>query len=148
MSGDRHGVPEITRRTGITSRGLRACVTVAGACTAARRVCTTVVRIGARECCVVAPESVDDVGDRQPHGREHLAARGVDEELLGNAERVERRAHTGFTQASRDGAADARLDEVLAKIAREGGRGGLTEEEHRILEEASRRARDRRSDRV
>ena len=37
----------------------------------------------------------------------------MDEELLGNAERVERRAHTGFTQASRDGAADARLDEVV-----------------------------------
>jgi membrane associated rhomboid family serine protease len=42
---------------------------------------------------------------------------------------------------------DARLDEVLAKIARE-GRGGLTEEENRILQEASRRARSRRSDRV
>ena len=42
---------------------------------------------------------------------------------------------------------DARLDEVLAKIARE-GRGGLTEEENRILQEASRRARNRRSDRI
>ena len=42
---------------------------------------------------------------------------------------------------------DARLDEVLAKIARE-GRGGLTEEDNHILQEASRRARDRRSDRV
>lgn len=42
---------------------------------------------------------------------------------------------------------DARLDEVLAKIARE-GRGGLTDEENHILQEASRRARDRRSDRV
>jgi membrane associated rhomboid family serine protease len=42
---------------------------------------------------------------------------------------------------------DARLDEVLAKIARE-GRGGLTEEELRVLQEASRRARIRRSDRV
>ena len=42
---------------------------------------------------------------------------------------------------------DARLDEVLAKIAREGGKSGLTEEEHHILLEASRRARDRRSDR-
>jgi hypothetical protein len=40
---------------------------------------------------------------------------------------------------------DARLDEILAKIARE-GRAGLTEEENRILQEASRRARDRRSD--
>jgi membrane associated rhomboid family serine protease len=42
---------------------------------------------------------------------------------------------------------DARLDEVLAKIARE-GRGGLTDEENRVLQEASRRARDRRSDRL
>jgi membrane associated rhomboid family serine protease len=42
---------------------------------------------------------------------------------------------------------DARLDEVLAKIARE-GRGGLTEEELRVLQEASRRARIRRSDRL
>jgi membrane associated rhomboid family serine protease len=41
---------------------------------------------------------------------------------------------------------DARLDEVLAKIARE-GRAGLTEEEFRVLQEASRRARIRRSDR-
>jgi membrane associated rhomboid family serine protease len=41
---------------------------------------------------------------------------------------------------------DARLDEVLAKIARE-GRGGLTEDELRVLQEASRRARIRRSDR-
>ncbi|MBV8610969.1 MAG: rhomboid family intramembrane serine protease [Singulisphaera sp.] len=41
---------------------------------------------------------------------------------------------------------DAKLDEVLAKIARE-GRSGLTEEENRVLEEASRRARNRRSDR-
>jgi membrane associated rhomboid family serine protease len=42
---------------------------------------------------------------------------------------------------------DARLDEVLAKIARE-GRSGLTEEEQRVLQEASRRARIRRSDRL
>jgi membrane associated rhomboid family serine protease len=41
---------------------------------------------------------------------------------------------------------DARLDEVLAKIARE-GRSGLTEEEKQVLQEASQRARDRRSDR-
>jgi len=41
---------------------------------------------------------------------------------------------------------DARLDEVLAKIARE-GRDGLNDEERRVLQEASRRARDRRSDR-
>ena len=41
---------------------------------------------------------------------------------------------------------DARLDEVLAKIARE-GKGGLTEEENRVLQEASLRARNRRSDR-
>lgn len=42
---------------------------------------------------------------------------------------------------------DAKLDEILAKIARE-GRSGLTEEENRILQEASRRARNRRSDRL
>jgi membrane associated rhomboid family serine protease len=42
---------------------------------------------------------------------------------------------------------EARLDEVLAKIGREGP-SGLTDEENRILQEASRRARDRRSDRV
>lgn len=41
---------------------------------------------------------------------------------------------------------DARLDEILAKIARE-GRASLTEEEQRVLQEASQRARDRRSDR-
>jgi membrane associated rhomboid family serine protease len=41
---------------------------------------------------------------------------------------------------------DARLDEVLAKIARE-GRGGLTEEENRVLQEASARARNRLGDR-
>jgi membrane associated rhomboid family serine protease len=41
---------------------------------------------------------------------------------------------------------DAKLDEVLAKIARE-GRSGLTEDENRVLQEASRRARNRRSDR-
>jgi membrane associated rhomboid family serine protease len=40
---------------------------------------------------------------------------------------------------------DARLDEVLAKIARE-GRSGLTEDDHRVLQEASRRARNKRSD--
>lgn len=44
-------------------------------------------------------------------------------------------------------ALEERLDEVLAKIARE-GREGLTEEENRILQEASRRARDRRSERI
>jgi membrane associated rhomboid family serine protease len=42
---------------------------------------------------------------------------------------------------------DARLDEVLAKIARE-GRSGLTEDDLRVLQEASRRARMRRSDRL
>jgi len=42
---------------------------------------------------------------------------------------------------------DAKLDEVLAKIAREGPQH-LTEEENRVLQEASRRARSRRSDRL
>lgn len=41
---------------------------------------------------------------------------------------------------------NAQLDEVLAKIARE-GRDGLTEAENRVLLEASRRARIKRSDR-
>jgi membrane associated rhomboid family serine protease len=41
---------------------------------------------------------------------------------------------------------EARLDEILAKIARE-GRASLTEEEHRVLQEASQRARAKRSDR-
>jgi membrane associated rhomboid family serine protease len=42
---------------------------------------------------------------------------------------------------------DARLDEILAKIARE-GRDSLNDEENRILQEASRRAQGRRSGRV
>ena len=42
---------------------------------------------------------------------------------------------------------DARLDEVLAKIARD-GRSSLTDDENRILQEASRRAQNRRSDRL
>jgi hypothetical protein len=42
---------------------------------------------------------------------------------------------------------EARLDELLVKIARE-GKASLTEEETRILEEASRRARSRRSERI
>ncbi|MGE3819543.1 MAG: rhomboid family intramembrane serine protease [Isosphaeraceae bacterium] len=42
---------------------------------------------------------------------------------------------------------DARLDEVLAKIARE-GRGNLSEEDQRVLQEASLRARNRRSERL
>lgn len=39
---------------------------------------------------------------------------------------------------------DAQLDEVLAKIARQGNRDGLTEEEKAVLEQASLRARRRR----
>ena len=42
---------------------------------------------------------------------------------------------------------DEKLDEILVKIARE-GRGSLSEEENRVLEEASRRARNRRSERI
>ncbi len=41
---------------------------------------------------------------------------------------------------------DARLDEILAKIARD-GRESLNDDDHRVLQEASRRARNRRSDR-
>jgi membrane associated rhomboid family serine protease len=43
---------------------------------------------------------------------------------------------------------DARVDEILAKIARDGNKEGLSDEEQRILQEASRRARIRRSDRI
>ena len=43
---------------------------------------------------------------------------------------------------------DARLDEVLRKINVQGSRDNLTDEEKSVLEEASRRARDRRADRV
>ncbi len=42
---------------------------------------------------------------------------------------------------------DEKLDEILIKIARE-GRGSLNEDENRVLEEASRRARNRRSERI
>ncbi len=42
---------------------------------------------------------------------------------------------------------DARFDEILAKIASQ-GRGSLTDEEKRICEEASRRARSKRSERI
>lgn len=42
---------------------------------------------------------------------------------------------------------DARLDEILAKIARE-GRDSLTDDEHRVLQEASRRAQNKRSERL
>ena len=42
---------------------------------------------------------------------------------------------------------DEKLDEILIKIARE-GRESLSEEDHRILDEASRRARNRRSERI
>jgi len=42
---------------------------------------------------------------------------------------------------------DEKLDEILVKIARE-GRASLNDEENRILEEASRRARNRRSERI
>ncbi len=42
---------------------------------------------------------------------------------------------------------DEIFDEILVKIARE-GRGSLSEDENRVLEEASRRARNRRSERI
>ena len=42
---------------------------------------------------------------------------------------------------------DEKLDEILIKIARE-GRASLNEEDNRILDEASRRARNRRSERI
>ena len=42
---------------------------------------------------------------------------------------------------------DEKLDEILVKIAQE-GRGSLSEDENRVLDEASRRARNRRSERI
>jgi membrane associated rhomboid family serine protease len=42
---------------------------------------------------------------------------------------------------------DEKLDQILVKIAQQ-GRSSLTEEENRILDEASRRARNRRSERI
>ena len=42
---------------------------------------------------------------------------------------------------------DEKLDEILVKIAQE-GRGALSEDENRVLDEASRRARNRRSERI
>lgn len=42
---------------------------------------------------------------------------------------------------------DEKLDEILVKIARD-GRASLNEEDNRILDEASRRARSRRSERI
>ncbi len=42
---------------------------------------------------------------------------------------------------------DEKLDEILVKIARD-GRASLNEEDNRILDEASRRARNRRSERI
>ena len=42
---------------------------------------------------------------------------------------------------------DERLDQILVKIA-QSGRGALSDDENRILEEASRRARNRRSERI
>ncbi len=42
---------------------------------------------------------------------------------------------------------DEKFDEILVKIARE-GRGSLSEEENHILDEASRRARNRRGERI
>jgi membrane associated rhomboid family serine protease len=42
---------------------------------------------------------------------------------------------------------DEKVDEILVKIARE-GRGSLSEDDNRLLEEASRRAKNRRSERI
>ncbi len=42
---------------------------------------------------------------------------------------------------------DEKLDEILIKIARD-GRDSLNDEDNRILDEASRRARNRRSERI
>jgi membrane associated rhomboid family serine protease len=82
---------------------------------------------------VVRPEPRDPVAPRPaPAGRSTVSGAGP---------------HPAPVPAEPPERFDERLDEVLAKIARE-GKGGLTEEENLLLQEASRRARSRRSDRV
>ncbi len=76
-----------------------------------------------------------------PERREPSASRAG-----GRTESVRPLRPMGANQVSQE-QLDARLDEVLAKIARE-GRTALTDEEKSILDEASRRARLRRSDKL
>lgn len=56
------------------------------------------------------------------------------------------RSGPALLQTQSEESLEERVDEILAKIARD-GRGSLTEEEHRVLQEASRRAQARRSER-
>ncbi|MFO0960304.1 MAG: rhomboid family intramembrane serine protease [Isosphaeraceae bacterium] len=56
------------------------------------------------------------------------------------------RSGPAVLQAQSEESLEERVDEILAKIARD-GRGSVTEEEHRILQEASRRAQARRGER-
>ena len=57
------------------------------------------------------------------------------------------RPSPSLIQAQAEEFLEARVDEILAKIARE-GRGSLTEDEQRVLQEASKRARAKRSERL
>jgi membrane associated rhomboid family serine protease len=81
---------------------------------------------------------------RRPTGAGSSVAGGPNRTAAGGGTPTIRPAPTPAAPAE---SLDERLDEVLAKIARE-GRSGLTEEENLILQEASRRARDRRSERI
>ncbi len=56
------------------------------------------------------------------------------------------RPSPALLQAQAEEYLEARVDEILAKIARD-GRSSLSDEEHRVLQEASRRAQAKRSDR-
>ncbi len=84
---------------------------------------------------VVAPP---EPRDRVSAGPSRSAGAGV-----GGGVDVPSTARPTLTPFEPEEGLDERLDEVLAKIARE-GRTGLTDEENRILEAASRRARNRR----
>lgn len=83
-----------------------------------------------------------------PETRESPARGGMGSSWAPNSASAAKPSSTSTTSTmvSEDQLA-VRLDEILAKIARE-GRGNLTEEENRILQEASQRARLRRSDRL
>ena len=79
-----------------------------------------------------------------PEPRERAAPRSVGPIWSGDTASSSKPAATAVLAEEQ---LDARLDEVLAKIARE-GRAGLSDEDNRVLQEASRRAKNRRSDRI
>jgi membrane associated rhomboid family serine protease len=87
---------------------------------------------------VITPEPRDRDRDRVP---------STSNSSRSSASSSPRTSSSTATLTFTDEQFEERLDAVLAKIARE-GRGGLTEEENRILQEASQRARNRRSSRL